>query len=197
MPTTKPQCLLLDTMVVLKLHESNLWSQLTSSCDIFLPSSVIRNEALFYNGENGEVVIIDLLHDAKNGAITEIAATANDLAVLATVFDVNTFKGLGDGEREAIALINQNVLPKALFCTSDGAAIQAIVMMGRSDSATSFETLLKVNRINLPKNLEFWFKEDYFKKRIREGQVNLASGIGITEAYRQQMLGLKPKRRKK
>jgi hypothetical protein len=86
--------------------------------------------------------------------------------------------GLDDGEIESLALIKSGKLKDTLFCSSDGPAIQALVMIGHSDAGISMETLLK--KTGLQKGLEHQFCNDFFKKHIAKGSENYIQRVGIT-----------------
>ena len=176
--TSKPLCLLLDASIIIQAHRLDIWSFLVDSFDIIVSSIIARDEALFSQKRPGSVPqSISLPSFIKSGKITELSASASEMALLSDLFDRVFLLGLHDGEKEALTLLNSNKVEGAQFCTSDGNAIQALAMIGMSENGICFESLLE--SIGITKDLPRQYQSEFFKKHIRTGQENRILGQGI------------------
>lgn len=178
--TTKPQCVLLDANVVIKAHELGIWLQLTERYELILPGTVIRDEARYFKTAKRVRKPIRLQELVAKGEITELIATAEELASVHAVFSSWFLETLDPGEAEALALLKANKAPGAHFCTSDAPAIKALAMIRMSKQGISMETLLV--KVGLKKNLERQYTEDFFRTNIRLGQIAQVTGEGLAVA---------------
>ena len=55
--------LLLDSVIVIRLHELGLWSRIIDSCDVHLTRTIVDNEVLYFEDGNGDRQPIDLSND--------------------------------------------------------------------------------------------------------------------------------------
>jgi len=178
--TTKPQCVLLDANVVIKAHELRVWLQLTERYELILPSTVIRNEARYFQTAKRVRKPIRLQELLAKGEIAELSASAEELARVHAIFASWFLGTLDSGEAEALALLKANKAPAAYFCTSDAPAIKALAMIMMSEQGISMETLLA--KVGLKKNLERQYTEDFFRTNIRLGQIARITGEGLAVA---------------
>jgi hypothetical protein len=167
---------LLDANIVIIAHELGVWDLLKNAYEITLPAIVCRREALYYF-KDGEKLQIQLREQIKSGEIDEIEGTGDELNKLVNLFESYFLDTLDAGELEALALIYSRRVNNAVFCTGDGPAIKALVMMGASGLGISLETAL--NKIGLTKKLRIQYTEDFYKKCCNQGGLNLAQGLGI------------------
>jgi len=178
--TTKPQCVLLDANVVIKAHELGVWLQLTERFELILPGTVIRDEARYFKTTRRKRRPIKLRELVAKGEVTELIATAEELANVYTIFASWFLETLDPGETEALALLKANKAREAYFCTSDAPAIKALAMMSVSEQGISMETLLAT--VGLQKSLERQYTEDFFRMNIRFGQIARITGEGLAVA---------------
>ena len=100
----KFKLLLLDTNVVIKAFELNLWQNLIERCDIWLADSVIQ-EAVFFTTDDGIQHSIDLSQDINENRITKFELQPSELAEFRRLFDPSYFEKLDDGETESLAFL--------------------------------------------------------------------------------------------
>ena len=177
--TTKPKCVLLDANVVIEAHRVAVWRNLLDQCQIMVPSTVVRDEALFYScetdGIHEDIYLPKLVHD---GRIIQLTATAEDLVNLYGTFDRVFVEGIDPGEAEALALLKSGKAPEAYFCTGDAPAIRALAMLGMSERGISMEMLLR--KLGLQRRLQhFGFTEEFFQENLKRGSINRVTGEGL------------------
>lgn len=176
--TVKSKCVILDAMIVIAAHEQGIWLSMVECLDIILPSTIVKDEALFFSKKDGRIPQdINLTQLIQKSRITEISATIEDIADLHAVFDSVFLHGLHEGEAEALALMKAKKTGEALFCTSDVKAIHALAMIDMSDRGISFERLLK--SIGFARGLPHHYSDSFFKQIIKEGQRNKITGQGM------------------
>lgn len=162
---------LLDADVVIDLHRLGIWEQILKRNKVKISSIILRQEAYFYEDEQGRPHNINLLKDA-GVKFQELSIEANIMREFIRQFDRNIQEELHPGEIEALSLIQGD--KGLLFCTSDKMAIKTIALMGSSSQGISFESLLKTS--GLTKKLEHRHTEEYFKKHLRDGSIMRIQG---------------------
>ncbi len=178
-PTKRSICVILDAMVVIEAHALGIWDNLLDKIDAIIPSTVVKNEAFYFDtkksGKRGAILISQAV---GSGRVAEIAATVTELQSLQSTLDYATRQGLHLGELEALSLINEGraELEGALFCTADGAAIRALALLGHGESGISFGKLL--TKVGLQKPLRQHFREDFFKRHLDRGSQDRITGMG-------------------
>ena len=100
----KFKLLLLDTNVVIKALELNLWQKLIEPCDIWLADSVIQ-EAVFFTTDDGIQHSIDLSQDINENRITKFELQPSELTEFRRLSDPSYFEKLDDGETESLAFL--------------------------------------------------------------------------------------------
>jgi hypothetical protein len=176
--TRKLTSVLLDAVIVIEAHALGIWSNLVGKVEILIPSTVVRDEAFYFNSKKKEKrLAIQISKSIKDGEIKEVSATAEDLRSLGGIFDNATLQGLDPGELEALALLKSCKIGDILFCTADGAAIRALALMGNSELGISLERLLQ--KVGLQNPLTRQYKEDFFRYHLTKGQQDRITGIGL------------------
>lgn len=167
---------------MIRAFEFEVWQRLVRDYEVVLPSIVVRNEAQYYSERSGGIPVeLNLPSLVTQRIIAEETASPEEMSRLYAEFDRAFLPELHAGEMEALALMRENRVPEAFFCTADAAAIKAVAMLGMADRGISMETLLA--RIGLTKPLPKWFREDYFRAKIRAGQANRITGAGLVQGY--------------
>jgi len=170
--------LVLDAVVIIKVHELGIWDELVERAQIVVPATVVKDEAFYFDtGQGSRRYPINLGNHINSGKIIEEAASMEELKNLQDDFDEITLQGLDPGEYEALAIIKSGRLGEVLFCTSDKAAIRALALMGCSQHGISLEELLK--KIGLQKPLEHQYTKDFFEEHLSRGQQDRIMGIGF------------------
>lgn len=170
--------ILFDANIIIELYKLGVWDSLISKVEIIVPSTVVRDEALFYSADEGGIPRpINLPALIKSGKIKEAIATAAEMAALENVFDRVFIMGLDPGEAEAIALLYSGSIGDPKFCTADKAAIQALAMINRREFGISMEQILKES--GLQKKIPNQFTTEFLKKWLDKGSQNLITGSGL------------------
>jgi hypothetical protein len=139
---------------------------------------VVKDEvSFFYKPDSGIPEPIHLSRLIEENKICRIDATDQEMAAVLRRFDRGFIEGLHPGELEALALLLAGNLDDHLFCTSDGIAIQAAVMLGLRDFLISLEKILQ--KLGLQKPLDYKYREDFQKKHLKIGGENLVRGFGV------------------
>jgi hypothetical protein len=75
-PQKKSICVILDALVVVEAHALGIWDNLLDKIDAVIPSTVVKNEAFFFDskktGRRGAILISRAV---SSGKVAEIAAT--------------------------------------------------------------------------------------------------------------------------
>ena len=182
---TQPLLVLADANVIIELHKLGLWRHILQNCQVYTTSSIAKHEAEFYKPRKSSKVPIKIQEDIESGSLHILEASVEDLARLYDIFEETFLASIHDGEREALALIAANKHEDCLFCTSDGPAIQALVMIRKDTLGLSLEKLLRnngfSNKIDL---IPPWCTEKTYNLRIRDGALNVVSGEGLIDKSR-------------
>ena len=139
------------------------------------PLSRAEETQFYVKGELPRAINLQKL--VSEGRIAEIEATAEQISSLMEDFDRNFIEGLHEGEAEALALVKAGNVGEALYCTGDAIAIQALAMLGHSESGISMESLLK--QFGLQKRLAGQFTEKFFRSHLEIGRENRVTGQGL------------------
>jgi len=173
-----PGSVLLDANVIIEAYELGVWDKLQQRTEIFVPTIVVQEEALFFlEGEIPQPIQLKRL--IAEGRVKEIAATSDEMGAVQAIFDTVFIQGLHDGELEALSLIRANRLEGVLFCTSDAIAISALAMIGHFESGISMESLLRKTGLQQP--LKKQFTEKFFQRVLAEGKQHLFTGAGMSQ----------------
>jgi len=168
MPRSKPIAVLLDANVIIESFRVSVWDAIIQNVDIYVPSIVIREVHALPSKRKRGYVPVDLSSHLRNKKITEISATAQEMAELEVKYkSIFSHKELDDGEKEALALACANRPADAVICTADGTAIQTIAMIDMKDRAISLEEMLK--KIGHKKQLRNHFCESFMNDHLETG----------------------------
>lgn len=144
----KSRLVILDACVIIDAHVLGIWKQITSNYKIYIPSTVLHDEARYFEDrESGTLVSIDLQADLSSGIVEEIAADINDIFALKNIVTDRFLQTIDDGEIEAMAILKSGKYPDHQFCTGDARAIKALAVLSMGSQAISLEKLLADSRI--------------------------------------------------
>lgn len=176
--TTKLRYVLLDANIIIEAYVLGIWAKLLNRTKIIVPSIVALDEALFYSREKGGIPKpIDLPRLVDRGKIEQVTAAQSEMMAIHTHFDRVFIEGLHEGELEALALVKEDRVRGALLCTGDAVAIQALAMIGHSESGISMARMLL--SMGLQRNLDKQFTEEFFQACLAQGKENLITGRGL------------------
>ena len=139
-----PKLLLFDTGCIFEVVKLGLWEQLCKRFRVVVPSTVVRDEALFVNLRPGNITPIDLSHDVATGLIEEYAASASELKQVLELWPKAILDRADAGEVEAVAYLRARGTDDTAFLTADGPAIQAAVSIECEGEPMSLEELLQL-----------------------------------------------------
>ena len=176
----RPQCVLLDAGPVIFLHASGAWLRFCEAYEVVIPEIVAENEAVFHSRDEltGGTSAIRIRDEEKAGRVTVVSATSAEIADAFGMYSDDFAAGLHEGEIEAIALLTQHDdLAAHVFCSGDGAAIQAAVMAGLGERCLPLEGLL--DSAGLHKDVPRSLSMQFFETHRRAGPDNRLSGLGM------------------
>ncbi len=140
---TKSRLIILDSDVIIHLHQLEIWDQFIAAYKVYVCSTVIE-ECTHYEALDGHYIqgSIDLSAAVKDEKIFELSLDASDLSSLSK--RLRSFGGLclDPGEAETIGLILQGRLGDTRLCIADHAAIKGAVFLDMGDVCISLESAL-------------------------------------------------------
>jgi len=170
--TMKSKLVILDANVIIDCHRNEVWKQIISSYEIYIPATIFYDEAKYFVSKNtDEKKDINLSQDKDHGKIKVIEAEISHIQNLKTFIKDDFFESIDPGEREAIALLKSGHYDDYVFCTGDKAAIRALTILDLSFQGISLEKLLKDASIKFEK-----FKPNYSESEFKKQQ-----GKGLQE----------------
>lgn len=169
--------LLLDADVVIYAHRLGVWDKLTASYKTALVSTVLRDEASFYEDPDTDARIWMVLgKELAAGKIHEVSATVRQQEEVRNQLlrlDVD----LDPGELEALTVL-KHAKEKCNFCTGDFGAVRGLVYLGLSDRGTSLEKVLGASVVRRT-GLEAQFTERAFQLRVRTARVEYVQKVNL------------------
>jgi hypothetical protein len=136
---------------------------------------VAHDEAFWTEAESG-IVIIDLPAVIAAGRIQEISADLALMEKAVAQFDPVFREGLHDGEIEALAYLSGTEVEMD-YCTADGGAIYAAVMLGLGERLVSLESVLRT--AGLQRQLAVEFCEEHLRRHREIGSRKRITGEGF------------------
>lgn len=175
---TKPRLVLLDSDVVITLHQAGVWSVLLSCYEVWMTETIVMQEVLFFKNSAGIRIDIDLMKDIESDRLVMHSLTAKQIIKVLNLFDSPMRSALHAGEIEALAVMHfEQEIDGLFFCTGDAKAIEALVLMGLKGRGISLENLL--SKAGFTKKLPQHFSEIRFHQLIEKASANKIQGIGI------------------
>jgi hypothetical protein len=176
----RPRCVLLDAGPVIFLHAAGVWVRFCEAFDVVIPETVAEDEALFHSRDSvtGASDPISVRAEEKAGRVTVVSATSTEVADVAGLFSDDFIMGLHDGELEGLGLLaRRDGLEGHAFCTGDGAAIQAAMMIGLEERCMPLESLL--DSVGLRQPVPKQLSRAFFETHRRHGLGNRVTGSGL------------------
>lgn len=133
--------LLLDADVIIAFHSFNLWNGIVKNYEVYVASTVAREEVKHYPDQDHNRIPLDLLPHIKKGTIKEISALSQDLKGLIDKLKPSKI-GLDPGELESIAVMAENKVEGLKICVIDKSAIMALSYLELENKAISCEEAL-------------------------------------------------------
>jgi len=153
--------LLLDTGIIIKLHELGIWQRFTEECSVTLTSTVAYDEALYYEDKQRQHRRIDLQAGIDSGKIKCMDVSFDCVANFKKQFDPSYLERLDAGEAEALALVSVSE-EKWVLSSADAIAFRVLGQFGRDHQGISLEEILQ--RIGLGRGAMEW----QFSRKFRE-----------------------------
>ncbi len=162
----KSLLVILDANIIIDAHQKDYWKILINNYRIFIPATVIHDEAVYFDDGKGRK-IINLQPLVTNGTVTVIEATLDEYKKLQSFVKSSFLQSIDPGEKEALAIIKNPKFADFHFCTGDGRAIQALSILHLSFQGISLEKLL--NKVGDKRKLDRHFSENWFQKQLAIG----------------------------
>jgi hypothetical protein len=173
-------CVLLDANVIIEAHACGAWASLHRRVALVVPSTVLDEATHYVAPDTGMRVEIHVKQAVQAGQISEVSATAEQLARLLDHFDRVFIERMDPGETEALALLLAGELEDCMFCSSDGPAIRALNLLSMPDRGISLEALLR--KAGLVRRLARPFDDRFFREMQARGAQEFVRGEGLRRA---------------
>ena len=172
---TKLRLLLLDTVIVIHLHELGLWKEIISRCDVHLSRGIV-SESQYYPDENRELHPIDMSHYESSRQITVHDVSLSDIKHLKAQFGPVFLEKIDAGEAELLSVL-YNSFEEYRICSADAIIYRVLGALKQSGKGISLEELLKDAGITRSLNHPYTksFREQYSQQGFQEGITGLAS----------------------
>jgi len=172
----KLQLLLVDAVIVIKLHELGQWDAFVKACDVHL-SRVIVNEAWYYVDENGVRHSIDLSGYEARKQIVVHEVTLAETESLRTQFGQDILEKLDAGEAELLAVLHNKPWDEYKICSADRVVYRVLGALKLSGQGVSLEEVFKDTGVTRPLEDKFskGFRERWSRKGFEEGVTGLSS----------------------
>jgi len=170
----------LDADVIINLHQMDLWDRFKDAYALYIPSIVADEVSHYLDADEIERAIN--LHSQVSAGLVIVDSLAGELTVVTSLLSGDLKEALGNGELQALALIQANQVPDARFCTCDGLAIEALAALGHSDRGISVEEALTKAGYTLPRRP--WrpgCTRAHFQQHLTNGRVRRIQGLGIID----------------
>lgn len=172
---SKLNLLILDTNLVIHLHEFGIWQNLLAVCQVHLPRTIV-DESQFYelDGERRE---IELATDVAAGRLTVFEVSVSEIKAFQDKFDALYIGGLDPGESEALAYLCKAKEPY-LISSGDAIVYRVLGRLNRGDQGISLEEILSkvgLQRKSLPYSCSKAFRDQF----TREGAADAIQGRGL------------------
>ncbi len=106
------------------------------------------------------------------------SANSSELGAVSSLFTAAI--ELHAGELEALALLTRHgEFADHVFCSADGAAIQAACMIGLSERCESLEVLLAA--VGLGRPVQWRFRKSFMERHKRQGGARAVTGYGLAD----------------
>jgi hypothetical protein len=132
---------ILDANVIIELFRRSLFNSILSRYQINIPE-IIKEECIYYLNDDGKRIDLNLDQYVTEGKLKVIFADGASYLKLTRELNDDFYRGIDDGEKEALAIIHASNDETLLFCSGDLPAIKALGVIGKSSQAISLETLL-------------------------------------------------------
>jgi hypothetical protein len=173
----RPRLLLLDTNAVFVAFRYGAWEGLCAAYEVVLPTTVIHESIFYLSRETGRRVELDLMAEVQAGRVTEITASAGEIAQLLVRFDLSFRKQIEAGEAEALAYLVTREDEEMRFVSADGAALEAVGMLGIAERAMCLAEALHLCGLGRP--LPRQHERTFFRAHVALGQRRFVTGEGL------------------
>jgi hypothetical protein len=165
----RPRLLIVDTCTVIELHEIGLWNAVLANFDVTVTETV--QEEARQCTIDGETVLIELGYN-----VSVVSISASDSAALRARFLPRYIEALHPGETDSLVLLLRT--QDHVICSSDAIVYKVLGCLNEGDRCISLEALL--NSAGMGRKMRnFWYREDYRKQTIREGQEDAIRGRAL------------------
>lgn len=166
---------LLDTDIVVDLHELGFWNSIVGHyAKLFLAETIYETEIRYYHSLTKPKIPINLGPLVKKGDIKILKGKITTMKIIQEFlnqFDVNQRPDLHSGDLENLAIIVDS--DDLCLCTFDKATIRALSMMELENKGISFEGL--ISNCKIKTNLKGKYTRKYFGRWVTEGKFPLIS----------------------
>ena len=162
----KFRLLLLDANIVIELFRRRLWDAFLRQCDVHLAETV-KNEAVFWEDENGEKHPINLDDYQTSGAITVFSVPPSAIQSFRGRFGPVHADQMEDGETESLAYLIANRDRDYLISSADAIVYRVLGLYRMGERGISLEEIL--GQIGMKRQLDWPFGKSFRDLNTRKG----------------------------
>lgn len=162
--------LLLDSDVIIDLHELGYWEGVVKNNLVHVASTVARCEVNYYKKE-GKKISIDLVAQIDKGKIKEESVTAEEQADVEKRLKIVSLDGLDAGELESITIVAKDKLPDLKICLVEITGTKAAAFLGLGSKMLSVEeVLINSGILKRGKPIKYRHSDKKLRDLITEGK---------------------------
>lgn len=171
--TSKLHKICVDANVIIESHRVKIWDEVLENFNL-ITSELVFEEPHFYYNENREQIFYDLNRSSFENIYN---LSIDEIKILDKVFDRLQLDSLENPDKEILTLYSLEKCGDYKLCTSDGAVIQSMCLIGKSELLISLESVL--NSIGLTQDLKYNFTVKFLKYHIKIGKERRITGDGL------------------
>jgi hypothetical protein len=171
---TRPRLILLDTNVVLRLFELEIWESVTKRFRIVLTETVVEESQFFMR--DGERIDIDWAAIRAAGSVEVRQVSLKQLEQFRAQFDATYLERFDPGETEAMTLLKSE--RDSSICSADAIVWRVLGNTGDGERGVSLEELLQQAGLSkpLPEQFSRAFRDKWTRKGVSERFMGFGRG---------------------
>jgi hypothetical protein len=168
--------LLIDTVVVIRLHQFGLWETVIGACDVHLSRGIV-DEARYYDDLDGVRHPIDLTACEDNGQIVVHGVSLAETEALRKKFGQDILEKLDAGEAELLAVLINRPFDEYQICSADRIVYRVLGALKLSDQGISLEEVFKAIGTTQATEHPYSkaFREQWSRRGFEEGMTGMSS----------------------
>ena len=175
----KLKLLLFDAVIVIGLHELDLWDKLIEVCDITLTRTVADDEVVHWYDNSGERIYIDVdkfQGDIKSGRIKCVDVPLAQIEAFRQRFSGDYLDRLDEGEAESLAFMLGSS-DNWRISSADSIVFKVLGRLALGEQGISLEEIL--TKVGLSRYVEWKYSKAFRDKYTKYGENDDVTGSGL------------------